>query len=72
MDLKYRRRSDGSWDRAEEDEQNNSDASYQNRGLEQCSLLPMTPLSSITSNYRKRAVNGVWMWVFEWAIVNRF
>ena len=27
---------------------------------------------SITSNYRKTCVNGVCMWIFEWAIVNIF
>ena len=26
----------------------------------------------IISNYLKTGVNGVWMWLFEWAIVNRF
>ena len=29
-------------------------------------------LQYITSNYRKTGVNGVWMWIFEWAIINRF
>ena len=25
-----------------------------------------------TSNYREIGVNEVWMWIFEWTIVNRF
>ena len=28
--------------------------------------------SYISSNYRKTGVNGMWTWIFEWAIVNRF
>ena len=26
----------------------------------------------VTSNYRKTGANGVWMWLYEWAIVNKF
>ena len=27
---------------------------------------------SVISNHRKIGVNGVWMWIFEWAILTRF
>ena len=30
-----------------------------------------TPLTLITRNYRTMGVNGVWIWIFEWAILKK-